>query len=278
MHRKCVNCGSENVRRSRIRKGEQTITRILLRPLQCRDCKVRFWAPYSRAYLKVGAVFFCGLLLAYFISMSLIMPSESVERLVKQDAAEIMTEATITGLHQNSILGSTSGIPMSVSASTETEIEAEAEAEAETTTETKTNTSLTKTHSDKSYYTVQLFYEKAQKGDAGAQYQLGLLFMNGKGTIQDFEEAARWFELAAEKNHALAQYQLGLIYKTGFGVDVNLGKSYMWFNLSAAAGIEQAALERDRIILSLSSEQLRQAQKSSREWLRNIKSGVVVEN
>jgi len=136
----------------------------------------------------------------------------------------------------------------------------------EITTNTKTNMQQT----DNRQFTVQLYYEKAHKGDTNAQYQLGVLYLNGNGAIQDFEEAAKWFKLAAEKNHMLAQYQLGLMYKTGFGVDIDLKTSYMWLNLSAAAGSEKAALARDKVMRSLSPEQLKQAQSATREWLKNL--------
>ncbi|SFM08649.1 hypothetical protein SAMN05421880_10628 [Nitrosomonas nitrosa] len=105
------------------------------------------------------------------------------------------------------------------------------------------------------------------KGSADAQYQLGSLYLTGRGTLQDFQEAAKWFSSAAEQNHAPAQYQLGLLYHKGLGVDLDNEKSYMWLNLAAAAGIEQAAAARDKVMHSLSTKQLVQAQKASRDWL-----------
>lgn len=140
------------------------------------------------------------------------------------------------------------------------------------------NPQLTKASADKRAFRTQLYYERAQNGDTEAQYQLGLAYLNGNDTIQDFEESAKWFELAAESNHALAQYQLGLIYKTRLGTDADLKKSYMWLNLSAAAGIDQAALARNKVMLSLSPEQLIQAQRASRERLQDQKTGTLINN
>jgi TPR repeat protein len=125
---------------------------------------------------------------------------------------------------------------------------------------------------DNRLYTVHLYLEKAIKGSADAQYQLGSLYLTGKGTLQDFEEAAKWFTSAAEQNHALAQYELGLLYHNGLGVNPDNEKSYVWLNLAAAAGIEQAVAARDKIMRSLTAKQLAQAQKTAREWLANQKN------
>ncbi len=234
---------------------------MLLRPLRCHECRVRYWVPHIQAYLLTGTATFCGLLLAYFVFMNLLMPDQKIARLEQSDTwkGEAIIN-TATKQHNDSQLAFTPKRAVSVMLPTETEI----------TAETKTDTQLTEIHTDERHFTVQLYYKKARKGDVNAQYQLGLLYLNGHGTLQDFEEAAKWFELAAEKNHKQAQYQLGLIYKTGFGVDIDPEKSYMWFNLAAAAGVDKAVLARNEIMRSLSPEQLKQAQKAAREWLLKL--------
>ncbi|MDT8364233.1 MAG: tetratricopeptide repeat protein [Nitrosomonas sp.] len=119
------------------------------------------------------------------------------------------------------------------------------------------------------YYTTSLFLEKAIKGSADAQYQLGLLYLTGRGTLQDFSEASKWLILAAEQNHPLAQYELGLLYQVGQGVGLDVGKSYIWFNIAAAAGVEKAIIARDKAMRALSTSQLKAAQKEARDWLDN---------
>jgi uncharacterized protein len=269
MHSKCIKCGSENIRISRIRQRGRTLSMLFLRSLRCHDCRARYWVPHKKAYLLAGVAFFCGLLLTYFIFMSILMPDQNIVRSQKLDpgGSDMMVNTT-TKLRNDSEfdLNPKSAISITVPR------------ESETIAKTKTNIKLTELHTDNRHFTVQLYYEKAQKGDADAQYKLGLLYLNGNGTIQDFEEAAKWLELAAEKNHSQAQYQLGLIYKTGFGVDTDLEKSYMWLNLSAAAGVEKAALVRDNIMRSLDPEQLKQAQRASREWLLNLEKGTAIDN
>ena len=39
----------------------------------------------------------------------------------------------------------------------------------------------------------------AEKGDAVAQYKLGSSYLSGSGVQQDYQEAAKWFKLAAEQ-------------------------------------------------------------------------------
>lgn len=52
----------------------------------------------------------------------------------------------------------------------------------------------------------------ALKGDAAAQCQMGLFYMNGLGVDRDEDKAVEWLEKAAAQGHAQAQYNLGLYY------------------------------------------------------------------
>lgn len=52
------------------------------------------------------------------------------------------------------------------------------------------------------------YFQAASAGHAEAQYHLGLLFLAGKGVIQDHGEAARWFRKAAAQGHSESQRAL----------------------------------------------------------------------
>ena len=52
---------------------------------------------------------------------------------------------------------------------------------------------------------------RAEQGDAGAQADLGLMYVSGRGVLQDFAEAVRWYRLAAEQGNVGAQGSLGLM-------------------------------------------------------------------
>ena len=51
---------------------------------------------------------------------------------------------------------------------------------------------------------------------------------------KQYEQAAGIFKQQAEKGDAAAQYNLGLCYHTGFGVKKDLNKALMWYKKSAA--------------------------------------------
>ena len=53
----------------------------------------------------------------------------------------------------------------------------------------------------------------AQKGHTNAQYNLGVMYDEGHGVLQDNVEAVKWYQLAAEKGNTSAQYNLGVSYK-----------------------------------------------------------------
>lgn len=76
----------------------------------------------------------------------------------------------------------------------------------------------------------------AEKGNAYAQLNLGMMYDNGQGVPQDFKEAAKWYRLAAEQGNASAQSNLGVIYRNGQGVLQNYQEAAKWTRLSAEQG------------------------------------------
>ena len=52
----------------------------------------------------------------------------------------------------------------------------------------------------------------AEEGDAAAQFNLGVMYADGRGVPQDETEAVRWYRLAAERGNARAQANLGVKY------------------------------------------------------------------
>ena len=55
----------------------------------------------------------------------------------------------------------------------------------------------------------------AEQGNAQAQYNLGLMYRNGRGVPENDKTAVKWFTLAAEQGNASAQYNLGVMYARG---------------------------------------------------------------
>ena len=106
---------------------------------------------------------------------------------------------------------------------------------------------------------------KAEKGDAGSQYNLGLAYAKGRGIPKDQAEAAKWFRKAAEQGHADAQFSLALRYALGDGVPKDDVLAYKWF-LLAGAKHEKHRKAISIIEHSLTPEQRAEGQKLAREF------------
>ena len=85
------------------------------------------------------------------------------------------------------------------------------------------------------YATAQrLVQPLAAQGYASAQYNLGLMYANGRGVVQDYTEAMKWYRLAAVQGAASAQYNLGLKYYFGEGVVQDYSQMEMDFSRSTS--------------------------------------------
>jgi uncharacterized protein len=73
----------------------------------------------------------------------------------------------------------------------------------------------------------------AEKGDANVQHELGQMYMEGRGVLQDFAEVLKWQRMAAKQGHAGAMAALGYMYKMGFGVEQNRAEALRWYKKTA---------------------------------------------
>ena len=87
------------------------------------------------------------------------------------------------------------------------------------------------------------FKEAATKGDAKAQYNLGLMYESAQGITQNYPEALQWYRRAAEQGHADAQNNLGAMYANGHGVTVNRVLAHALYNLAKSLGNNEKAGE-----------------------------------
>src|SRR3974390_871958 len=70
-----------------------------------------------------------------------------------------------------------------------------------------------------------------------AQYRLGMHYYFGKGVPQNYEEATKWFRLAADQGLDRAQFELGTAYEDGRGVPQSYADAEKWFRLAAGQGL-----------------------------------------
>ena len=82
----------------------------------------------------------------------------------------------------------------------------------------------------------KLWLPLAEQGDATAQFNLGVMYDEGRGVKQDYFEAVKWFRQAAEQRDASAQFILGSSYLFGKGVQVNKSLAKEWFSKACDNG------------------------------------------
>lgn len=98
------------------------------------------------------------------------------------------------------------------------------------------------------------FEKSAEQGNADSQYCLGVCYSEGEGVRQDYRKAFEWFEKSAEQGDALAQNYLGVIYELGRGVNQNYNKALELYNLAFENGHEEAQKNIDRVTAILNGD------------------------
>lgn len=87
----------------------------------------------------------------------------------------------------------------------------------------------------------------AEKGDAEAQYKLGLHYADGRGVTKDDKEAFKWFKKSAKKGNANGQFELGYLYETGRGVEKDQKEATYWYKKAAEQGNTHAAFRLENV-------------------------------
>jgi TPR repeat protein len=75
----------------------------------------------------------------------------------------------------------------------------------------------------------------------------------------------KWYRLAAEQRHADAQYNLGVMYYNGVGVLEDYVYAHVWWNIAASSGRKDASENRDTIAKRMTPSQIERAQDLARE-------------
>ena len=75
---------------------------------------------------------------------------------------------------------------------------------------------------------------RAEAGDLDDRFMLGMIYEHGDRVPQDYEEAARWYRMAAEEDHPEAQRRLAHFYSVGLGVPQDDAEAAYWNERAAA--------------------------------------------
>ena len=113
---------------------------------------------------------------------------------------------------------------------------------------------------------VKQFREDAELGYPKAQFNLGVMYANGRGVLKNDVEAVKWYREAAEQGLANAQFNLAVSYINGVGIPQNYVNAYMWLLLARAQGHQKAAEYTESIKKQLTATNLSKAQALASEW------------
>jgi len=111
----------------------------------------------------------------------------------------------------------------------------------------------------------KLILPLAKKGFAQAQYNLGVMYGNGRGVTKDYSKAIKWWNLAADQGNGKAQINLGWMYEMGKGVPKDAQKAANWYQLASNQGHAKAQ-EKLNLLLNKTKEHLQENTASSRKF------------
>lgn len=94
----------------------------------------------------------------------------------------------------------------------------------------------------------------AERGNAEASFNLGVLYEDGLGVSQDLAQALLHYETAAIGGSFKAQYRLGLLYFVGKTVPEDKTKAKRWLT-EAAVGGDKDSIEMLKILSGVSNSQ-----------------------
>ena len=111
--------------------------------------------------------------------------------------------------------------------------------------------------------------KSANSGDVAAQARLGWLYENGQAVPFSFEQAFKWYLMAAMQGDYWTIAKVGRMYFHGEGVPQDKRLAYAWNALAAEVGNEQAMILMEDVKVFLNSDSLIEA-KAAEEQLRAL--------
>jgi TPR repeat protein len=72
-----------------------------------------------------------------------------------------------------------------------------------------------------------------------AMYEVALMLERGLGCLQNYSEAAFWYEKGAKRGHLKSVNNLGVFYKEGHGVNIDEARCFLCFSKAAEGGLAE---------------------------------------
>lgn len=107
---------------------------------------------------------------------------------------------------------------------------------------------------------------QAEQGDAVAQYNLGLMYEQGRVVPRDDAQAVAWYRRAAEQGAVDAQLQVGIAYASGRGVPRDDALAVAWYRKAAEQG--SAAAQNNLGIMYAEGRGVPRDAAQAAEWFR----------
>lgn len=112
----------------------------------------------------------------------------------------------------------------------------------------------------------------AEQGLASAQFVIGKRYFSGVGLPKDYELALDMLLQAAEQGFASAQNQLAVMHFKGEGVPKDLVQAHKWFSIAEASDDPSARRLRSVLEEIMEQEQIKEAQRLASEWVAEHKA------
>lgn len=113
----------------------------------------------------------------------------------------------------------------------------------------------------------------AEFGEPEAQFNLGLMYQEGRGVARHPRRAIWWFERAARQGHAEAQLNLCFMFAQGQGLlRPDLVQAHAWCNIAAGrfpvgARRDLAVAARNELAAEMSADDLTDARRRAFNWV-----------
>jgi hypothetical protein len=108
--------------------------------------------------------------------------------------------------------------------------------------------------------------KSANQGNVDAQVKMGIAYSRGNGVPQNYAVASGFFRSAAQQGNVDGMTGLAWHYQLGYGVQKDNVQSLMWFILAAAKGDQSAVQQRDRMSSLMLPKQVDDAQNLALQW------------
>lgn len=105
----------------------------------------------------------------------------------------------------------------------------------------------------------------AERGDARAQFNLGIIHFNAQSVPHDPIKTVQWYRAAADQGYGPAQAGLAFMYETGQGILQNYIEAYKWLTLAARSGVEGDDA-RKTLAAKMTAEQISEAEQAAALW------------